>query len=101
LARKVHISNPNTCGSAAAWLRGQAEVVAAWASYRSWTERPGETFPLDCNTALRNEGGLGKNSLNNSQQRVGKEEGAHNYLSNLESSGGAGEVGGRKCVSRA
>lgn len=93
--------NPNTRGDAPARLGGQVRVVAAWASYRFWTEKPGGTFSLDCDTAPRNERSLGKINFNKSWQWVGKEGRAHNYLSNLDSFGGSREAGGRKRVSRA
>lgn len=65
------------------------------------TGKQRDTFSQGCDTALRNEGGLGKTNLNNSWQRMGKEGRAHNYLSYLDSLGGAGEAGGRKCMTRA
>lgn len=77
--------NQNTRGNAPARLRGQVRVVAAWASYHFWTEKPGGTFSLDCDTAPRNERSLGKINLNKSWQWVGEEGRAHNYLLNLDS----------------
>lgn len=47
-----------------------------------------ETFSLDCDTALRNT------NSSNSQQGVGKEGPALNYMLNLDCFGGAGEAGG-------
>lgn len=67
-------------------------VVSAWASCCFCMEKHRD-FSLDCDTALRNEWGLEKTNLNNSWQRVGKEQHAHSCLSNSDSFGGAGEAG--------